>query len=144
NTALLAIKNAEIHDLMLSPEQWVTQTTGDDFYRNNTKVTAAEWGYSYIGWNTRDPMFSDKRVRQAMSYTLNHEEMLKEICYDLYDAGTGIFHPTAWMAPKPAPKPYQQDLDKAEELLDEAGWTDSNSDGIRDKVVDGRRIDFDF
>ena len=37
------------------------------------------------------------------------------------------------MFPKNGPQPYQQDLDKAEDLLDEAGWTDSDGDGIRDK-----------
>lgn len=144
NTALLAVKNAEVHDLILNPEQWVTQTTGDDFYRHNTKATDTEWGFSYIGWNCRDPLFSDKRVRHAMSYALDHAEMLNEICYGLYDAGTGIYHPTAWMAPQPAPQPFQQDLEKAEALLDEAGWTDSDGDGLRDKTINGRKVDFSF
>ena len=38
----------------------------------------------------------------------------------------------------------RRDLDKAEQLLDEAGWKDSDGDGIRDKVVDGKKIKFDF
>lgn len=144
NTSLLAVKNAQIHDLELNPEQWVTQTTQSDFYRHNTKATGTEWGFSYIGWNCQDPLFTDKRVRQAMSCALDHEEMLKEICYGLYEPGTGIYHPTAWMAPKPAPQPYQQDLDRAEELLDEAGWTDSDGDGLRDKQIGGRKVNFEF
>ena len=48
------------------------------------------------------------------------------------------------MAPKNPPKPYTQDLDKAEELLDEAGWTDHDGDGIRDKMIDGKLVPFDF
>src|SRR5690606_8415221 len=37
-----------------------------------------------------------------------------------------------------------QDLDLAEKLLDEAGWTDSDGDGIRDKLIDGKRVPFEF
>jgi peptide/nickel transport system substrate-binding protein len=35
-------------------------------------------------------------------------------------------------------------LDKAEALLDEAGWTDSDGDGIRDKMINGKRVKFEF
>jgi peptide/nickel transport system substrate-binding protein len=38
----------------------------------------------------------------------------------------------------------QQDLGKAEALLDEAGWTDSDGDGVRDKMIGGRRVPFEF
>jgi peptide/nickel transport system substrate-binding protein len=50
-----------------------------------------------------------------------------------------------WAFPKEgAPAPYRQDLDKAEDLLDAAGWKDSDGDGIRDKLIDGRRVPFEF
>jgi ABC-type transport system substrate-binding protein len=43
-------------------------------------------------------------------------------------------------------KPLDYDLDKSRQLLDEAGWKDSNDDGVRDKEIDGQRVDakFDF
>jgi peptide/nickel transport system substrate-binding protein len=144
NTALLAIKKGVVHDYEMNPEQWVTQTNDDDFYQNNTKTWGVEWAHAYIAWNCRTPLFEDKRVRQAMSYAFDHKEMLDEVCFGLYQAATGTFHPTAWMAPRPSPQPYLQDLDKAEELLDAAGWTDSDRDGARDKVVGGRQVDFEF
>ena len=144
NTALLAVKNGDIDEYQITPEQWVTQTNGDDFYRLNTKASGVEWALGYIGWNCKNPMFEDKRVRQAMSYALDHKEMLDEICYGLYEPSVGMFHPSAWMAPNPAPQPYQQDLDKAEDLLDAAGWIDSDGDGIRDKVINGRKVKFEF
>lgn len=144
NTALLALNNGDVDDYEMNPEQWVTQATGKDFYSLNTKISGVEWSYAYIGWNCSIPQFQDKRVRKAMSYAFNHQEMLNEICYGLYSPGTGTFHPTSWMAANPPPEPYQQDLDQAEELLDAAGWTDSDGDGLRDKTIDGRRIDFEF
>ncbi len=144
NTALLALKNGDIDALELRPEPWMTQTNDKSFYKAHTKSFGTEWSHGYIGWNLGRPFFSDVRVRQAMSYAINHEEMLKNICYSLYEPGQGIYHPTAWMAPQPMPAPYQQDLDKAEELLEAAGWTDSDEDGILDKVVNGKLVKFEF
>lgn len=144
NTALLAIKNGNIHDYEMNPEQWQTRTNGADFYERNTKVSGEEWSYAYIAWNCKTPMFEDKRVRQAMTWALDHQKMLDEICYGLYQPGSGLYHPTAWMAAQPTPMPYRQDLDKAEDLLDAAGWTDSDQDGIRDKIVDGKKVNFEF
>lgn len=144
NTALLALKNGDIDELELRAEQWVTQSDDDEFYSRNTKAHGTEWSFAYIGWNLKTPYFEDRRVRQAMAYALDHREMIETVCFNLYEPGQGIYHPTSWMFPKDGPEPYQQDLDKAEDLLDEAGWTDSDFDGIRDKVIDGQKTDFEF
>lgn len=147
NTALLALKGGDIEEMELQPEQWTTQTGGDDFYRLNTKIAGLQWIYSYFGWNidpVQAPFFTEKKVRQAMSYAFDHEEMLNTLLYGLYEPSNGVFHRTAWMAPKNPPKPYRQDLDKAQDLLDEAGWEDHDGDGIRDKTIDGKKVNFDF
>ena len=144
NTTLLALRKGEIHEMILQPEQWMTQTVGSDFYERNTKVTAPEWVSFHFGWNIDTIFFRDRRVRRAMSYAFDHDEMLEELCYSLYDPCTGIFHPGAWMASTKKFNPYKQDLDKAEALLDESGWIDSNNDGIRDKEIDGRTVPFEF
>lgn len=144
NTALLALKKGEIDEAELAPDQWVSQTDDDEFYRLNTKAMGTEWSQAYVGWNLKVPFFADKRVRQAMAYAFDHEEMLNNVCFGLYEPGQGVFHPTSWMAPKPMPTPYKQDLDKAEDLLDEAGWDDSDGDGIRDHEIDGRTVKFEF
>lgn len=144
NTALLALKNGQVEDMLLSPEHWTTQTNGPDFYRENTKVTGQDSTYFYFGWNVKTPFFSDKRVRRAMSYAFNHDELLDVLLYGLYEPGRGIFHPSAWTAPAKMPAPYKQDLDRAEELLEQAGWTDSDGDGIRDKMIDGQLVPFEF
>lgn len=144
NTTLLALKAGEIDEMILQPEQWTTQTVDADFYERNTKATAPEWVSFHFGWNIDTVFFRDRRVRRAMSYAFNHDEMLEKLCYSLYEPCTGVFHPSAWMASKKKLEPYKQDLDKAEALLDEAGWVDSDNDGVRDKEVDGRRVPFEF
>ena len=143
--ALLALKKGEIDEMILRPEQWQTQTDSDDFYRLNTKAFGLEWVYFYFCWNTDTPFFSDARVRKAMSYSFNYREMLDKLLYGLYEPCNGVFHQTSpWAPAKGVLKPYKQDLDKAEELLDEAGWTDSDGDGVRDKMIGGRRVKFEF
>ena len=144
NTTLLALKAGEIDEMILQPEQWTTQTVDEDFYERNTKVTAPEWVSFHFGWNIDTVFFRDRRVRRAMSYAFNHDEMLEKLCYSLYEPCTGVFHPGAWMAAKKNLKPYKQDLDKAEALLDEAGWIDRDNDGVRDKEIDGRSVPFEF
>lgn len=144
NTALLALEAGQIEEMMLRAEQWTNQTNDADFYRLNTKVTAPEWTEFHFVWNTKTPYFSDRRVREAMSWAFDYREFLHTINHDLYQACQGPFHPTSWMFPQPGPEPYHQDLDNAEDLLDEAGWVDSNGDGIRDKLINGRRVPFEF
>jgi peptide/nickel transport system substrate-binding protein len=144
NTRLLALKSGRIHEGRLEAEQWETQTSGYDFYNNNTKVYGTEWLYMYIGFNLKTPFFEDKRVRRAMAYAFDYDEMIEDLCFGLHPRAHGIFHPTAWMYPKDPPPLIQQDLDRAEDLLDEAGWVDSDGDGIRDKEINGVRMPFEF
>jgi peptide/nickel transport system substrate-binding protein len=141
STALLALKKGDIEEMQLSPEQWQSQTGGEEFYKHNTKSYALEWVYYYFGWNNRSPFFRDARVRKAMSYAFNHQELLDRHRFGLDEAAQGIFHKTSRWAPTTLPTPYTQDLDKAEDLLAEAGWEDSDGDGYLDNIVE---LDNDF
>ena len=144
DTALLSLKKGDIDEMALNSEQWSDQTNGDDFYNLNTKVTGPEWTYFYFGWNTQTPFFSDKRVRKAMSYALNYDEMLNNFLHGLNRQSVGIFHPDSWMFPKNEIVPFKQDFDKAKALLKEAGWEDHDGDGILDKDINGKFVPFEF
>ena len=144
NTALLALKSGEIDEMILQPEQWTTQTIDDDYYRLTTKATAPEWVSFHFAWNIGTPFFADRRVRRALSYAFDHDRMLEKICLGLYEPCAGNFAPGSWMAGPKRLEPCKQDLDKAEALLDEAGWTDHDNDGIRDKEIDGQIVPFEF
>lgn len=144
SVALLALKAGDIDEMIIIPEQWRTQTNDDEFYKTNTKAYALEWTEFHFLWNCKSDLFSDKRVRQAMSYAFDHKEMIEKLRYGLDEPCNGIFNKTSKWAPQPAPKPYQQDQDKAEELLEEAGWVDTDGDGIRDKTINGKKVKFEF
>ena len=77
------------------------------------------------------PFFTDKKVRQAFALAIDRDT----IATQLYGA-TGQATANFLVAPPELVSPntsYEYNLDKAAQLLDEAGWKDSNGDGIRDK-----------
>ncbi|MCA9235400.1 MAG: peptide ABC transporter substrate-binding protein [Planctomycetales bacterium] len=136
NTALLALREGDIHSMELRAEQWTSQTNDERFYRLNTKVYGTEWTEFHFVWNQQTPYFKDSRVRWAMTYAFDYNELLNVICRGLYEQSVGTYHPASWMFPHDGPEPVKQDLQRAKALLDEAGWIDSDGDGFRDKEVE--------
>lgn len=97
--------------------------------------------YSYIGWNQKEEMFQDVNVRRALCYAINREEMVKYLLYGLGKVADGIYPPHMWYYnDQVQPLPY--DPKKARELLAQAGWKDTDGDGILDK--NGKPFRFDL
>lgn len=94
--------------------------------------------YNYVGWNLRNPLFEDVRVRTAFAHAVNVPQMIKYLLYGNGVQSTGIFPPHFWFA-NPNITPLAYDPAKAAQLLDEAGWK-VGPDGIR--VKDGKRMSF--
>jgi peptide/nickel transport system substrate-binding protein len=95
--------------------------------------------YTYLAWNTEDPLFQDKRIRQALTLGSNRQEIVDALVYGQGTVGTQPLISTIW-AHDPTIEPYPFDPDSANALLEAAGWIDADGDGIREK--DGRRLAF--
>jgi peptide/nickel transport system substrate-binding protein len=95
--------------------------------------------YTYIGYNLKNPLFQDKRVRQAFTYAINREEIVQYVLYGLGTVISGPFPSHLWYY-NPNVKPLPYDPQKARQLLAEAGWKDSDGDGVLDK--DGKPFRF--
>lgn len=81
---------------------------------------------NYILFNTQKAPFDDIRVRQALSYAIDINE-LAEVAYgDLGTAATGYMNSSIW-AFNPDVYMYDQDIDRAKELLSEAGYSNGFS-----------------
>jgi peptide/nickel transport system substrate-binding protein len=148
NVALLELKSGNIDELQLRANQFMRQTNDDDFYKYNTKVYGPTWTYMYICWQQKgvpgNPFFADVRVRRAMAYAFNLERWLNDINFGLYQQGAGTFHPDSPYG-SPQMELIQRDMDEAQYLLQEAGWTgDANQNGIIDKEINGQLVDFEF
>jgi len=96
-------------------------------------------GYTYIGYNLKNPIFQDKRVRRAFTHAINREEIVQYVLYGLGTVATGPFPNHLWYC-NPNVKSLPYDPQKARQILSEAGWKDTNGDGILDR--DGKPFKF--
>jgi len=144
SAAVVAAKNKEI-DLMyvVKPADFVKELANPEQY-SMKKADPYEPVFSYIGWNMKSPLFSDKKVRLALSYAVDRSIIIDRIHFGL---AVPIQSPVYFEDDKhfnPDLPAIPFDLEKSKQLLKEAGWEDSNGDGILDKIVEGNRIDFKF
>ncbi|MGH8584572.1 MAG: ABC transporter substrate-binding protein [Gammaproteobacteria bacterium] len=98
------------------------------------------FAYSYIGYNLRRPLLSDRRVRRALGMAVDVDQVIK---YLVYGEGTRITGPfpieSDWYDRDIPPLPY--DPPAALRLFEEAGWT-RNADGWLER--DGKRFEINL
>jgi peptide/nickel transport system substrate-binding protein len=143
DAALVNLKAGNLDTMGLQPLQHLRQTSGGRFEKDFEKYIYSTPSYTYIGWNNAHPIFRDMRVRQAMTYFTNRPQMVKTILFDL---GQVVDGPIYRFRPEYDENLFSHPYDpqKALSLLAEAGWKDSDGDGILDKEIDGQRVAFRF
>ena len=95
-------------------------------------------------WDAKDPakphpILGDKRVRQALDYAFPREAIVGEVLENVGYPAYSNLSPSSWGYGKDLAKP-RFNMEKAKELLDAAGWTDGNGDGLREKDGVGLRL----
>ncbi|SHF18511.1 peptide-binding protein [Clostridium fallax] len=94
-------------------------------------VSYPQSGILYMGMNLRKDKFKDVKVRQAIDYAINKKEALEKLAEGTGTAVSVPMLPTSWAYPKDGElNDYEYNVDKAKELLKEAGWEDRDGDGI--------------
>ncbi|PKO54518.1 MAG: peptide-binding protein [Betaproteobacteria bacterium HGW-Betaproteobacteria-2] len=97
--------------------------------------------YTYLGFNLKRKPFDDIRIRQAINYAINKQELIDGVLLGLGEPVSSPYKPgTRWTNPELQPYPY--DAQKAIALLKEAGYADHDGDGILDK--DGKPLTFEM
>lgn len=76
------------------------------------------------------PFFADARVRQAIAFGTNRQEMTEQILYGEVQPLTSYLPAEHWAYNPEVADLYPYDPDQARELLAEAGWSDSDGDGV--------------
>lgn len=81
--------------------------------------------------NAPHPFLSEKPVRQAISLAIDRNAITEQLYGEAGKVATNfIVAPEKYVSPNTA---YEFNLEKAAALLDQAGWVDTNNNGIRDK-----------
>lgn len=110
------LKNEELEDLK-------TKGMNIESYPNSL--------FQYMGFNLRKDIFKDTKVRQAFMYGIDRKTMVDKLL-----GGNGVVMnmpilPNSWAYPKDDKvNQYEYNVDKAKELLKEAGYEDKNGNGI--------------
>ncbi len=138
-TMFLQLQSGELDQMGLTPLQYARQTETLAFQRRYNKYRYPASSYVYLGYNLRRPLFQDQRVRQALSYAIDTQELIDGVQLGLGQEATGPYKPGTWPH-NPEVRRYPFEPEKARALLAEAGWRDSDGDGILDK--DGRAFSF--
>ena len=132
STQFLELKAGGIDFMGLTPVQYERQTGGEEFTRKFYKLRYPDFVYTYMGYNLRDERFKDVRVRKALTYAIDTDSIIDGVLMGLGSPCTGPFPPKSW-AYNADVKSYPHDVEKAKALLAEAGWKDTDGDGIVDK-----------
>lgn len=87
--------------------------------------------YFYLDPEKSHPALRDVNVRKALAYATNRQKLTEDLLLGLTVPAATLWDNTPYVDPSLQPYPY--DPEKAKQLLDEAGWIDSDGDGVRDK-----------
>lgn len=107
-------------------------------------------GYNYRNWNylcfncylgaasKGAPILKDVRFRRALNWAIDREKLAQIAWAGFAEPGTTILPPGNWVEPDfhwqpPADTAYRYDPVEAGRLLDEAGYRDTNGDGVRER-----------
>ncbi len=99
-------------------------------------IVSVASGYSegwYINLNpeTTHPALLDVNVRQAIAHALDREKISADLLLGKTKPGASLWDNSPYV--DPSLKPYEFNQQKAKDMLDAAGWIDSNGDGTRDR-----------
>ena len=144
NAAVSLMKNGEID--IIAQMDWTTflnQKKKEDFTNEFNFYTPDKYAYRMMNFNTTKDKLSDPKVRRAIAHLFNREEILNTVYYGYPTAITGPIYPTKSAYNKDL-KLLDFNVDKAKTLLKEAGWEDTDGNGIVDKLINGELTDLNI
>jgi len=138
-TMFLQLKAGVLDWIELSPLQFLRQTDTEWFQAHFRKYPYLSFAYNYMGYNLEDPKFQDKRVRQAITMAIDRDGIVEGVLLGLGCVAHAPYKPDMlWYNANVKKFPY--DPQRAASLLAEAGWKDTDGDGIVER--DG--VPFEF
>ena len=134
--AITALKDGQVDVMTINdPVKFVNlrddpNQTGFHFLTSRLPV------YYYIGMNNQSKLLRDPKVRKAVAHTLDVDQIIKDLMHGTAIRTVGPINPGKSYYNRDI-SPTGLDLEKAASLLKEAGWEDSNQNGIVDREIDG-------
>ncbi|HKJ82569.1 MAG TPA: peptide-binding protein, partial [Mariprofundaceae bacterium] len=139
-TQFLELSAGHLDSMGLTPTQYQRLfPIKPNLVKHYNRYRYLDFVYTYLGFNLKRKPFTDVRVRRAIAYAINRQELVDGVQLGLGEVLATPYKPhTYWVNKKVKPRPYSPE--RAKELLRKAGWRDSDGDGILDKS--GRKLSF--
>ncbi len=139
STMFMEARAGELDVMNLTPQQYLRQTQGEPWDSEFHKYKYLSSMYVFLGFNIRHPFFQDVRVRKAVSHAIDRTGIVKGVLMGEGIPAFGPYKPGSW-AYHPSLSAITQDIDMAKAFLKEAGFADTDGDGIIEK--DGKPFKF--
>lgn len=85
---------------------------------------ALDYGTTYLGFNTQKEPFDNPKVREAISYAIDMQSIVDKVWLGVGQCATNSLPPTLKYSIADEYEPRKRDVEKAKQLLEEAGWGD--------------------
>ncbi|NQW28909.1 MAG: hypothetical protein HQ472_00160 [Ignavibacteria bacterium] len=143
NTAVVALKNQELDFMEYVPPPKFVEEVDTNSVKHLAKFAYEGQVYTYIGWNTQHQVLADKRVRLALSHLVDRDALIKQV---LRGIGKKVDSPIYPQRPEydKTIKPIDYNPETSRRLLTEAGWIDSDANGVVDRMIDGKKVELSF
>ncbi|GGA20880.1 ABC transporter substrate-binding protein [Psychrobacillus lasiicapitis] len=130
-TRILEFKKGNVDVLLNVPYQYIEDLEKDS---EVTIKRVQSDTLSYLGWNNKQPIFQDVKVRQALALAIDRESIIDNTLNGEAQAVFGPLPKTVFGYSEKietmARDKYTRDIDAAKKLLAEAGWNETNKDGV--------------
>ncbi|MFN8114889.1 MAG: ABC transporter substrate-binding protein [Bacteroidia bacterium] len=149
-SAVLELKNGLIDVSTMIDYASFTELSKDEAFKKNYTLKLADtYNYSYVAMNmkpdgkTHKKLFTDVAVRKAMALLTPYDQINKTLFENNNKQVVGPISPNK-IDFNSSLKPLKYNVEKAKELLKQAGWADTDNDQILDKVIDGEKVKLEF
>jgi hypothetical protein len=125
NTAWNAVKRGDIDETIITSDVWTMESQRAELQRTLDFRRFYTLTYNFVGWNLKDPMFADKRVRRAMAQCIDLKSIINNLYHGTARAMSGPFTPDEW-AYNPSVPVIEFDPQAARRTLNSLGWLDTD------------------
>ncbi|WDV46504.1 nickel ABC transporter substrate-binding protein [Clostridiaceae bacterium M8S5] len=130
---ILALRKGEI-DMIFGCSK-LSYDSIKEFSQNDkftTKVSKESLKTRIIGFNLDKEPFNDKNLRVAISHAIDKQSICNNLFYGYETVAHSFFNKSLPYCNVDT-EPYNYDLEEAKNILEKAGWVDTDGDGIREK-----------
>jgi len=139
-TQFLELSAGNIDEMGLTPTQYSRLFDSNAVLKKHyDRYKYLQSVYTYLGFNLKNSLFQDQRVREAIAYAIDRNELIDGVLLGHGEIIASPYKPgTQWV--NESLKPRQFNPIKAKNMLADVGWKDSDGDGLLDK--EGKNFSF--